>query len=354
MGILGGARAHKGAALFFCGLAAAGLLVAGCTPKPVAEVNGTRLTEKEFYHLTETVNTSELVPQGPTVGMQVLAQWISNAILAQEARRLNVYPTEQELEARLDAIRKRTTFMGQDFDMGLQQQGLSLADYRERLLHQLISENVMLRGVEVSEEELKREFEARKEEFGEPETVRISQITVDSEAKLKEARNDLGSNADFALVASTYSRDPFQPGGGKVPARLPRQVQPGGPVDQQVVDVAFRMKEGEVSEPLQVGASWVIVRLDEKVPARMPEFAEVKELVRKAMREAKAHSAPEIRQNRQALEEAMQKAEIKINRPEYQSLLAQFAPPPGGPNANAGGPLPAGMTDSPGHEGHGH
>ncbi len=344
MGPLSGVRARKTPAPVFVALAAAVLsasLLAGCGSKPVATVNGVSLSEQEFHKLTE--GAINVTPQAGTVGMQVLSQWIGNTLLAQEAKRQNVYPSDAELTARIDAIRKRTAFQGGDLEQQLQQQGRSFADFKQEILNDMIRENVMFRGVEVSEAEIQKAFEQGKSQFGMPEAVRLSQITVDSPAKLKEARNDLAGNADFALVAQSHSKDPFAQAGGKVPQPVPRQVPPGGPVDPRVVETAYKLKEGQVSEPVQVGANWVIVRLDEKIPAKTPSLDEVKELVRPGLRQQKAMTGQQFQQNRQAFVEALQKADIKINRPEYQIVAQQFAAgPPGGAAGPGGAPMPGG------------
>lgn len=334
MGLAGGAR--SGTALLFVAAAVVGL-AAGCGPKPVAVVNGKALPEREFLELCETATQ---VDRGAgTVGIQVLAQWIRNTLMEEEARRHNVYPSEKDLEARLEAYRKQAAFEGQNLEEILRARGMTLETLKRDLLTQMLFENVLFRGVTVSEQEIRQEFERSRHRFTQPERVKISQITVESEEKAKQAQKDLGANTLFSVVADTYSKDRFAQQGGSVPDPLPRRVPPGYPVAQEVVDRAFRMKPGEISDPIRVGATWVIVRVDDRIPEKQPKYEDVRELVSMALRQQKAQNSPQVRENQRALMELTQRAKIEIHRPEYQILRTQFqnlAPPP----QSAGAPAP--------------
>src|SRR5207244_8186450 len=117
MGFLGRARSLGGAALFFAALAA-GLSLSGCGGKPVATVNGQALAEPEFLHLCET--TSQVTPEGGTVGIQVLVNWIKTTVCAQEARRLGIYPNEAELNGRIQQFRQQAAASGSTLEDQLQ------------------------------------------------------------------------------------------------------------------------------------------------------------------------------------------------------------------------------------------
>jgi foldase protein PrsA len=342
MGIAPGARQRGSAALLFAGFAALALFTAGCGEKPVAVVNGEALTEKEFHRLNETA--TRIDPQRGAVGLQTLSNWINSTVMAQEAKRLNVYPSEKDLETRLDAYRRQAAWMGTTMEEQLQRMGIDLETFKRELLNQLITENVMFRGITVSDQELQEAWDKQKQMFVQPEQVRISQITVDSQEEMKKAQADLAGNADFALVARTRSQDQFKDQGGEVPFPLARQIQPGGPVAQEVVDVAFKLKPGEVSDPVKVGATWVFVKLAEKIPAKEPKLEDFRELLRSNLRQQKGQASPEIQKNQQELMQAQQSAKVEINRPQYASLQAQVAAAgrPGMPPGD--GPPPA-----PGH-----
>ncbi len=338
MGILSGARPRWRAALLFVGLAAV-ISTAGCGAKPVASVNGTSLTEKEFAKLCESAR--QVRPQAGTVGYQVLIQWIQSTVFAQEAKKLNVYPSQQELEARVDAFRRRAVFLGMNFEDSLRQQGLALDDFKRDLLNGMVQNNVLYRGTTISEAELKKEFEKQKHLYSIPDQIEISQITVDSAAKLKQVQADLASNTNFSLVAQTHSKDRFAQEGGRVPGTLPREVGQGGPVAQEVVDAAFKLKESETTPPVKVGATWVVARLEKRTEKKEPRFEDVADMIEAALVEQKARETGKIGENQRALMQAFQQAKVDVNRPEYKSIQTQMAAGPGGA-PGAPGVVPAG------------
>ncbi|MGV3719758.1 MAG: peptidyl-prolyl cis-trans isomerase [Actinomycetota bacterium] len=338
MGTLPGARRRGSAALLFVGLAATALFTSGCGEKPVATVNGQSLSEKEFHQLTETATRIE--PQRGTVGLQTLSQWINSSVMEQEAKKLKVYPSEKELDARVDAFRRQAALRGSNLEEQLKSQGVNFETFKDELLKQLVNENILFNGVTVSDAELEEEWKKKKPLFVQPETVKLSQITVDSPDALKKTQADLAGNTDFALVARTRSQDQFKDAGGAIPEPLPKQLPPGGPVAKEVLDAAFKLKPGQVSDPIKVGATWVIVKLEEKIAEKQPNFDDFKELMRSNMRQQKAQGNGKLQENQQALVKAQQAAKVEINRPEYAALAAQTGGgAPGVPGA--GGPPPA-------------
>lgn len=338
-------RAHvlRRTALFFIALGIGGAVITGCAPKPVATVNGDSLSEKDFASLCETA--TQLQP-GIPVGPQVLTKWIQSTIYAQEARKLKVYPTDAELNARIDTMRKQAEYSGSTLENILKQQAITMDAFRAEQLRTLIRENVIAEGVTASDAEVKDFFDKQKANLTQPERIQISQMTLDSEEQVKKAKDDLGSG-DFANVAATRSKDSFAQGGGRVPMDLTAKVQPGLPVDQKVVDAAFKLKEGQISDPIKVGATWVIVRLEKKQPRKEPKYEDFKELFTSALRQQKAAQTkgPKVQQ---MIMEATRSANVTVNRPEYKEMEQQLkqivsrVPGQGGAPSGAGDEMPPG------------
>jgi parvulin-like peptidyl-prolyl isomerase len=336
------ALGNRGAALFFVAFGVSlSLGLAGCGPKVVASVNGDRLTEAEFAKLCE--NFTQFEPRrGGTVGRQVLAIWINDQILAQEARRLKVYPSEKELDQRVDAFRRQMAYAGEDLQASLARQGITEAGFRGLRLRDLLQENIFCNGITVSDEEVKKVFDQQKSGLTQPERVQISQITLDSPEQVKKAKDDLATG-DFANVAQTRSKDVFAAQGGRVPQDLTRQIQPGAPVNQKAVTAAFSLKPGQVSEPIQIdGGNWVIVRLEKKIEKKEPVLDDFKDMIRAALRQQKA-AAGKGQQTAQRIVELSRTADVRIERAEYKALADELKSLPGA--------MPAA---EPGHEGHNH
>lgn len=350
MAFISGARAA--AALPFLCLALAGSLIAGCGQKPVAEVNGVKLTDEAFAR--EMATMVDYNPQqGGTVGLQALMQWIRNTVFAQLARQQNVYPSQDEVNRRIDSLRGQARWAGTELEQQLRDQGLTMDAFREDVTNSLVAENLIAKGVTVSDEEVRKAFDQQKAAMTQPSQIEISQITVDTRQAMEQVREDLASNTDFKLVASTRSKDPFADGGGAVPFPLGPQVQQGMPVSQEVLDAAWKLDVGEVSKPIKVGATWVFVRLEKKTPAKEPDFENFSDPIRSVLRRQKADQSGQSQRSQQEMMQAMQQAKITINRPEYQIISermraqAQAQPAAGAPVAPPdGASIPHGQ---PGH-----
>ncbi len=318
-----GQQAQKRSLLFVASLAALGLSagVSGCSQKPVASLNGTALSETDFAKQCETA--TDIQPNLGAVGQQVLMRWVQSTLQAQEAKKLNAYPSQKDVDAKLEGVRSQLAYGGTTLEQQLKAQGITLETYKRRLLEQMVQEAVMFSGIPIPEAEVVKAFEEGKSRFSKPATIRLSQITVETKAQLDQASNSLNSNADFGLVARTVSKDQFAQQGGQVPIDLPEAIQAGGPVQPAVVKAAFKLKEGEVSKPIQAGKSWVIVKVMKLTPRQEPKIEQVREIVRGSVIQTKMQS-PEfqskVQENQGKLFTALRGADFQIFRPEYAGL----------------------------------
>ncbi len=82
---------------------------------------------------------------------------------------------------------------------------------------------------------------------------------------------------------------------------------------------AFELEEGAVSDPIQIPRGWVILRLQEVIPPRVPELAEVEEEVRQAAQEAKRATAAVER-----LAEARASLEAEDGAEDFAALAAEL------------------------------
>ena len=117
------------------------------------------------------------------------------------------------------------------------------------------------------------------------EEVRARHILVEKEDEAKAALARVRQGEDFAKVAAELSRDP---GSGKDGGDLGYFTQ-----DRMVPQfgaVAFQLKAGDVSEPVQTQFGWHVIKVEDKRSKPLPKFEEVKGeietyLVRKAQQD---------------------------------------------------------------------
>ncbi|MCU0885418.1 MAG: peptidylprolyl isomerase [Beijerinckiaceae bacterium] len=117
------------------------------------------------------------------------------------------------------------------------------------------------------------------------EEVRARHILVEKEDEAKAALARVRKGEDFAKVAAELSRDP---GSGKEGGDLGYFTQ-----DRMVPQfgaMAFQIKPGEISEPVQTQFGWHVIKVEDKRAKPLPKFEDVKGeietyLVRKAQQD---------------------------------------------------------------------
>jgi peptidyl-prolyl cis-trans isomerase C len=117
------------------------------------------------------------------------------------------------------------------------------------------------------------------------EEVRARHVLVEKEDEAKAVLARLRKGEDFAKVAGELSRDP---GSGKEGGDLgyftkDRMVPP-------FADAAFKLKAGELSEPVQTQFGWHVIKVEDRRSRALPKFEDVKGeietyLVRRAQQE---------------------------------------------------------------------
>src|SRR6188768_645786 len=80
-------------------------LMAGCSQKMAAKVNGQVITQDEFYKRCANYTQRQLI--APPVGVILMHELINEKLKEQEAKRLKLEPTEAEVNAQVESYRKR-------------------------------------------------------------------------------------------------------------------------------------------------------------------------------------------------------------------------------------------------------
>jgi peptidyl-prolyl cis-trans isomerase C len=126
-----------------------------------------------------------------------------------------------------------------------------------------------------TEENQRKYYEEVKEEYANPEMVRISVISVGSEDEAKDVLKKAREGEDFAELVKKYSKGPFVARGGDFGYRAKKALK------KEIADAAFAMKEGEISVPVKTedGGGYNIIKLTGHKEAGSPPFEEVKERV---------------------------------------------------------------------------
>jgi peptidyl-prolyl cis-trans isomerase C len=130
-------------------------------------------------------------------------------------------------------------------------------------------------------------YKANAKKYEQPEQVRASHILIrtaepDAKNKAEAILKELRNGADFSKLAKDKSQDPGSAAKGGDLGFFAR-----GRMIKPFEDTAFGMaKAGDISEVIESPFGFHIIRLDEKKPAGLQPFAEVKDaLLRQAQNE---------------------------------------------------------------------
>ncbi len=275
-------------------------------PKPVAQVNGTVLTDRdllrEMYAIFPYARQHNGIPQSmePQIRKGALDMIIFEELVYQEAqRRKLVIPSARLQQAETD-FRKRFASREQYQEFLKAECEGSPQVLRQKIRRSLLIEALLKAEVQdqavISPAELKAYYDRNPKLFERSEMFSIQTISVipppNANADVqKEARKRADqalhqakatkSYREFGLLAEKLSDDDWRVNMGDRKQVERAQLPP------PLVEAALKMKVGEVSDLLQFGPNYTLFRLNAHVPAGKAEFAAVKTQLRSDLQRAK-------------------------------------------------------------------
>ncbi len=227
----------------------------------VATVGDAEVTYEEF----DKVMTNQY-------GQTVLDNLIINKIVEQEAKKLNITVTEEEIDKEYDTYTE--SYGGEAALMeALKNYNMATEDIREDIRIYLLTLKVMEDYVEITDEDVKAYFEENKETFGSPEQVEASHILVKDKATAEKVLKKLDAGEDFAKLAKEYSTDKANSEEGGSLGKIGR-----GEMVKEFEDAAFAMEIGDItSEPVKTEYGYHIIKVTDRQDAVEANFEENKE-----------------------------------------------------------------------------
>lgn len=252
----------------------------GADPEVLARVNGEPVTRGELQRvMADSLLRGQLQqelgvpePDGKEVDRLALGLVIKRRLILQEAGRRNVTVTEREIDEAVTALRRRFPDL-KTFGPWLKERGLNDRSLFDAVRTDLLVARVraaLVEGLRVSDEQVWAYYEARKGQLKTPEAVRLRVIAATDMAAASHIVAKAQAGEDFErLVRDQSSRDKTtgrrDMGWAALPA-LP------GPLRETV----GTLKIGDVGGPVPLGAEFLVVRLEERRPARPKTLAEAR------------------------------------------------------------------------------
>ncbi|HOF17775.1 MAG TPA: peptidyl-prolyl cis-trans isomerase [Phycisphaerae bacterium] len=217
-------------------------------------------------------------------GLPLAEHLIANELVRQAAAEKGIKVTPAEVEAE----HQRTLAKGfggledakqreQALQQYLEQRGLSRRQWDMTMWRNAALRRLAEGRVQVTDEMLRAEFGNR---YG--RQVEVSHIQTATLADARAALKLLAEGQDFAAVARKLSLHPSAQNGGKLPA-----IGAATPVPVPGIrEAALALKKvGDVSEPVQAGTTFHILRLDHIIEPKDAKFEDVKDALATELRD---------------------------------------------------------------------
>lgn len=235
-----------------------------------------RATRKRFYHARPPAEQLDQFRR------QVAEDLVTRALLLEEASRLNIRPDQQSIKMRLDGYEQRYANSPRWKTEGAEM----LSSLRRYLEDQDRLQKLEARVKTVprpSESILLRYYRDNPEKFTEPQRQRVSVILLQVDpsstkmvwdAALKEGATlvaRIKQGAGFAELARMHSADATAANGGDMGYLHTGMLSP------QAEAVIANLETNEISAPTRLLEGIAIFKVTERLPARLREFADVRE-----------------------------------------------------------------------------
>ena len=126
-------------------------------------------------------------------GKSALDNAITEALVLQEAKKLNKTATAAQIDAEVDNIRKQLQASGQTLDSALKAEGATMEQFRKQIMLQKTLENILADKIQVTQAEVDKFIEDNKsaipEGMAKEEVEKIAQQNVRSQKLSTEFKN---------------------------------------------------------------------------------------------------------------------------------------------------------------------
>jgi peptidyl-prolyl cis-trans isomerase SurA len=223
----------------------------------------------------------------------LLRDMIDQQLLLSRAKELNLN-ADAEVIRRLDEIRKQNHMDSmEDLEKAARQQGVSFEDFKANIRNSILTQQVVRdevgRRLQMTQAQEQAYYDAHKQDFAQPEQVRLSEILVplpaeandaaiaQAQAKASDIAAKLKAGAKFNELAEAYSGGPTASQGGDL------GLFKRGALAKVLEDQTFDLKAGEATAPIRTRQGFVILKVTEHQAPGVPPMKDVENEIQNAM-----------------------------------------------------------------------
>ena len=221
---------------------------------------------------------------------QVMQFLISAEWIQQEAEARDIEVSDEEVQKQFEDQKKQSFPNEKDYQQFLETSGQTEEDLLFRVKLDVLSTKVrdeILEGTEeVSDEDVATYYEENKERFAQPERRDLNVVLTKTEARANEARQALESGQSFKAVAKEFSIDEASKAqSGKLPAVAQ------GQQEKAFDDAIFAAERGELTGPVKTQFGWYVFEVTKVTPASQQSLEEATETIKSLLRSEREQEA---------------------------------------------------------------
>ncbi|WP_297214253.1 MULTISPECIES: peptidylprolyl isomerase [Thermodesulfovibrio] len=187
-----------------------------------------------------------------------------------------------------------------------------LEEFKKLTLINMLLEQELKNLQPVTEKDAKDYYEKNKDQFIKPSEVRLSQIVVKNEEEAKKVYEKIDKGEDFGKIAKELSRDERTKANGGDIGFFKK-----GQLDPQIENLAFNLKKGQVSMPLNRKDGLYIFKITD-VKGTPIEFEQIKQQLTEQLKAKKQQEW-----FNSYIEELKKKYKVEVNEKALQDILSQ-------------------------------
>jgi peptidyl-prolyl cis-trans isomerase SurA len=223
----------------------------------------------------------------------MLRDMIDQQLLISRGKEMGLNP-DAEVVRRLDEIRKQNKFETmQDLEKAARDSGYSFEDFKANIRNSVITQEVVrdevARRLQPTQAQKQAFYEAHKQEFAQPEQVRLSEILVptsadaseavvaQAKAKAEDIEAQLKAGAKFEDLAKRYSTGQTAGQGGDL------GLFKRGALAKVLEDQTFSLKTGETTAPIRTRQGFVLLKVTNHVAPGVPAMKDIEPQIEDAL-----------------------------------------------------------------------
>ena len=266
---------------------------------PIARVNDQIIDNSDYERSLEQLH-QEAQQSGMSATelddrrKDLLRDLIDQQLLISRGKELDIN-TDAEVVRQMDEIRKKYHFDSMEaLEKAVRESGTSFEDFKAKIKNDLTTQQVIRdevsRKLGLTERDAQAYYTAHKQDFTQPEQVRLSEILVptpddasdavvaQAQAKAADIEARLKAGAKFEDLAKENSGGPNADSGGDL-----GQFKRGQLGSALLEDPTFALQAGQWTPPIRTRQGFIILKVTEHTQAGVPPYSAIQDQVQEAM-----------------------------------------------------------------------